>query len=218
MTNDKTVTMSLELAERLDCGRNLKVALDSLNELRAALAAPVVERQPDAELLVEFFEHGPMATIKWLTPSSFEPGATKVYTATPELAELQATIARLTEQKERLTANLKIRDRELEVAAEYHSDLQVELGRLKGGQGEPVAIDDNVEFEKWWMSTPILRKQKIQIAQEAWFARAKLASQPAPVSVVLPLREMFHGEMDNPEIDFNKGWNACLDKVKELNQ
>jgi len=41
----------------------------------------------------------------------------------------------------------------------------------------PVAIDDNVEFEKWWMSTPILRKQKIQIAQEAWFARAKLDEQ-----------------------------------------
>lgn len=38
-----------------------------------------------------------------------------------------------------------------------------------------VSIDDNVEFEKWWMSTPILRKQKIQIAQEAWFARASLS-------------------------------------------
>jgi len=38
-----------------------------------------------------------------------------------------------------------------------------------------VSIDDNVEFEKWWMSTPILRKQKIQIAQEAWFARANLS-------------------------------------------
>lgn len=44
-------------------------------------------------------------------------------------------------------------------------------------QPAPVAVvlDDNVEFEKWWMSTPILRKQKIQIAQEAWFARANLS-------------------------------------------
>lgn len=44
-------------------------------------------------------------------------------------------------------------------------------------QPAPVAvvIDDNVEFEKWWMSTPILRKQKIQVAQEAWFARANLS-------------------------------------------
>jgi len=47
----------------------------------------------------------------------------------------------------------------------------------KAEQPAPVAvvIDDNVEFEKWWMSTPILRKQKIQIAQEAWFARANLS-------------------------------------------
>lgn len=48
---------------------------------------------------------------------------------------------------------------------------------LYAEQPAPVAsvIDDNVEFEKWWMSTPILRKQKIQIAQEAWFARANLS-------------------------------------------
>lgn len=49
--------------------------------------------------------------------------------------------------------------------------------KLYAEQPAPVAsvIDDNVEFEKWWMSTPILRKQKIQIAQEAWFARANLS-------------------------------------------
>ena len=53
----------------------------------------------------------------------------------------------------------------------------LEFARLLAEQPAPVAvvIDDNVEFEKWWMSTPILRKQKIQIAQEAWFARSNLS-------------------------------------------
>jgi hypothetical protein len=46
---------------------------------------------------------------------------------------------------------------------------------LYAEQPAPVAVDDNVEFDKWWMSTPILRKQKIQIAQEAWFERANLS-------------------------------------------
>lgn len=40
----------------------------------------------------------------------------------------------------------------------------------------PVAVDlnDAEEFEKWWRSTPILRKGKLQIAREAWKARACL--------------------------------------------
>lgn len=45
-----------------------------------------------------------------------------------------------------------------------------------------VVIDEGVEFEKWWRRTPVLRKGKLQIAQEAWEA------------------------------------SACLDKVKELNE
>jgi uncharacterized small protein (DUF1192 family) len=90
-------------------------------------AAPVVERQPAAELLVEFFEHGPMATIKWFTPSSFEHGTTKVYTAPPELAELQATIAQLTAENERLKD---------EATSQYAKRVAVveEIERLKGGQ------------------------------------------------------------------------------------
>lgn len=40
----------------------------------------------------------------------------------------------------------------------------------------PVAVqlDENVEFEKWWCRTPVLRKSRIQVAQEAWEARARL--------------------------------------------
>lgn len=82
MTN--TLTISRELAENIADymeGSASGTVLLWRRKLLEALAAPAVERQADAELLVEFFEHGPMATINWFTPSSFEHGATKVYIA-----------------------------------------------------------------------------------------------------------------------------------------
>ena len=39
--------------------------------------------EPVAELQVAFFEHGPMATINWFTPSAFEAGAKKLYAEQP---------------------------------------------------------------------------------------------------------------------------------------
>ena len=42
-------------------------------------------------------------------------------------------------------------------------------------------------------------------------------SPPAPVAVVLPERLPTDGNPDQSP-DFDEGWNACLDKVKELNQ
>ncbi|KAB0509631.1 hypothetical protein [Pseudomonas moorei] len=53
MTNDKTVTMSRELAKMLE--RNLvwgDEAFKAQQEIRALLAAPVVESQPDAYMTV----------------------------------------------------------------------------------------------------------------------------------------------------------------------
>lgn len=50
---------------------------------------------------------------------------------------------------------------------------------------------------------------------------AAKAEQPAPVAVVLPERKHPRPEGDNtPPSTYNAnlGWNACLDKVKELNQ
>lgn len=40
----------------------------------------------------------------------------------------------------------------------------------------PVALvlDENVEFERWWMSTEILRHNKLTMAKAAWQARARL--------------------------------------------
>jgi hypothetical protein len=96
--SDKTVTMSRELAESAltivsrNCTSNwsarVKDGIESAlaapaDELRAVLAQEAGKCEPVAELLVEFFEHGPMAAINWFTPSAFEHGATKVYTSPP---------------------------------------------------------------------------------------------------------------------------------------
>ena len=81
MTNDKTVTMSRELAERISA------RLERLNagfcELRALLAAPVVERQPlpitegmdrlmEAYRLGEFRLEGGSPTVEAMSCKSFD--------------------------------------------------------------------------------------------------------------------------------------------------
>jgi len=49
---------------------------------------------------------------------------------------------------------------------------------------------------------------------------AKLyTSPPAPVTVVLPAsRYIFDKDYDDEDRSYSMGWNACLNKVKELNQ
>lgn len=75
-------------------------------KLRALLDAPAVsltdegekpaaqpQGEPVAELQVAFFEHGPMATINWFTPSAFEPGLTKLYAEQPAPVALPSSAA-----------------------------------------------------------------------------------------------------------------------------
>lgn len=59
---------------------------------------------------------------------------------------------------------------------DYSEVVRGNLEKLKALPPAPVAVqlDENVEFEKWWCRTPFLRKGKLQIAQEAWQARACL--------------------------------------------
>jgi cobalamin-dependent methionine synthase I len=206
--------LGLPLGDRLE---------KAVEELKALLAAPVVERQPVAIVTG--------SSVQWLPGAGSVKDRAELYAATPELAELQATVARLTAENERL-ARVEHQSREaLQVAnqntKQVIADRPMHRVRLKGGQGEPiyqvmyrgdggggwcdadkesfdmkvphpkhwkvrivytsqpapvsVVLDEGVEFEKWWCRTPVLRKGKLQIAQEAWEAR------------------------------------ACLDKVKELN-
>lgn len=144
----------------------------ALSEIRALLDAPVVERQPDAELLVEFFEHGPMATIKWFTPSSFEHGATKVYTAPPEVAALQSTIAQLQAENSRVNDAWHDMKRELDLTKARVAELESGRGEVERydryyqGAWFEVAADDVERFEK-----------------DGWKIRRLYTAPPAPVAV-----------------------------------
>lgn len=110
---------------------------------------------------------------EWLSGEdahAFKP----LFDSPPELAELQATIARLETQ---------------------------------------VAKAINLDFE---------RRAEIERLKTAWFEMkaerdALYTSQPAPVSV-LPERKPVSLGVLSESNTHNQGWNACLDKVKELNQ
>jgi hypothetical protein len=227
-----------------------------------------------------------------------EAALTKQY---DESEELQATIARLTAENEAVKFNLDKTDKRYLAAV-------AEIERLKGGQGEPVAVEctscdgsgEYIDAIGDWRgycscSAGVTLKERTSTSSSAvqlttkTFADAiknppKLvgkhasenldtASQPAPVSVVMPERltaaeleelevieVLLHGQglsnlagtmaaarqfideivcLDAPTrtlrlperkpieaLSFNwttadvenTGWNACLDKAKELNQ
>lgn len=66
--------------ESEDCYKQETAALiEDVAKLKSELSKQH-QGEPVAEILVEFFEQGPMAGIKWFTPSAFEHGATKLYT------------------------------------------------------------------------------------------------------------------------------------------
>jgi uncharacterized small protein (DUF1192 family) len=206
-------------------------------KLREILAAPVVERQPVAWMYLERSEDGyeyrPLFSHqKWVVlPDGFYEES-PLYTAPPELAELQATIARLTAENERLKGGgqLLVQDRDA---------LQAEIERLKGGHGEAVAVITGVTSRKdLKFQIVILDNQKLHIGTKLY------TSQPAPVSApdgwklvpIEPTDEMLDVLHDRVliSVDTRKNeanilndrnwWKAvvesapnCLDKVKEMN-
>ena len=123
----------------------------------------------------------------------------------------------------------------IEMAPEYKKEwkdigkLCVEIERLKGGHGVAGCRE---RFQKWVLATkhPALgfldghwlargddrEGYANEYVQGLWVAFKEFASQPAPIPVVLPERKatIAFGE---PDIR-GEAWNACLDKVKELNQ
>ena len=109
-------------------------------------AAPVVERQPSLwvhpSYLVRREGMRPMAIDATL--DQIASLQIPLYTTPPELAELQATIERLTEQLAAQKLNLELSTNSAVVLAETADEevvaLKTEIERLKGGQGEPVAL------------------------------------------------------------------------------
>ena len=154
--------------------------------------APVVERQPVAEVVSHWSDYSCV--------SLRVDGTLRMYVESckPEpVAALQSTIAQL----------------------------QARIAELESGRGEPVAfiqIPKNVEkyghadqADRLCFGKP---GQFFVDGKSPMFDFIPLyTAPPAPVAVVLPKREMFHGEMDNQEIDFSRGWNACLDATAALN-
>jgi hypothetical protein len=202
-------------------------------ELRAMLAAPVVERQPvEIELGSPPVEH-----MAWLLDKVVNPGAypQKVlheqirstldvigkHTAPPELAELQATIAQLTAENERLQMMLDEETDRVKIAIDIQQKAiggrdkyAAEIERLKGGQGEPVAWAANSNLAEiadgaLWSGTLWGKKNPPMLEERT----PLYTSRPI---LVLPERKatIAFGE---PDIR-GEAWNACLDKVKELNQ
>jgi hypothetical protein len=188
------------------------------------IAAPVVERQPVAIVTG--------SSVQWLPGAGSVKDRAELYAATPELAELQATIARLTAENEAVKFNLDKTDKRYLAAV-------AEIERLKGGQGEQNQCDG------CQAGIPLVNGTH-RMGRDGGYpdlmgCTAKLyASQPAPASMVL--QECKHGgaigkclwcaqsaKVVLPDYRAVSGasreqamcattWNACLDKLKELNQ
>jgi hypothetical protein len=127
---------------------------------------PVVERQP----LCYQARHS--ATEPWFFTD--KPGYWEwrpVYTAPPELAELQATITRL--------------ESEAIYAAAGFKAAQDEIERLKGGQGQAVAWQF-YQDGKWWNGDDRIKDHRLNTERAGYKVRDVFAYQPAPVAVMLP--------------------------------
>lgn len=207
---------------------------------------PVVERQPDA-YIVEAVDpnngHLRRRGLHWHSVETLRDtrdfkewigeNITKeqpLYTAPPELAELQATIDQLTVENEAVKFNLDKTDKRYLAAV-------AEIERLKGGQGgvqmAAVPVERCYDVRaKMIIAFNEARKNGGDL-DDGLDAAYKSAlryspssmedSQPAPVSVVLPT--LISSE-DGPhysdnrasELGYLAGYNACLDNVKQLNQ
>jgi len=173
---------------------------------------PVVKRQPvDAILIDDCVEY----RHRDYGGGYFGTEIAQLYTAPPELAELQVQIsehhkgiaAYLEHIKQLQATNAKLKE---EISAHWKliCDQRAEIEQLKGGQSEPVA----------WMVGKFVWTYKISAVNYA--ADREIiplyTSHPAPVSIVLPERRIVHPS--SPLYAEAEQWNACLDKIKELNK
>lgn len=204
---------------------------DFVKELRTFVDAPVVDRQPVAYLAEPLL--GSQAGRKFVSAPDqvynrdLYNGPFPVYAAPPELAELQATIARLTAENEQLTVDLveakagasrsKLGHKQL---CAKHAETLAEIERLKGGQGEPVAWQRMSKMEGGrWFELP---SEDVEQAIGAGYEVRKLFLSTAPVPAALPDRPGADEDDYKGKTDYEKGLLhggiEMWDKVKELNQ
>lgn len=189
-----------------------------IEEIQKLLDTPVVERQPSVHRVIfndgqrsGWFD-GPPARIDIDdVADKVIAGLELAYTSLPELAELQATIARLTAENEVLNdVNSKhwkvICDQNDEIKRLQEAHQQVctnynkvshaseergkEIERLKAGQGEPVATVSVWHIDQWYASDPSKAGRNVGIkfvvdTDSLLDGQPLYASQPAPVSAEL---------------------------------
>ncbi|MNU38967.1 hypothetical protein D3C71_276510 [compost metagenome] len=263
---------------------------NTIREAVALLAAPVVERKSEGkrerfQKWVLAIEHPVLGFLDghWLERGDDREGyaneyvqglwvAYKEFSAPPELAELQATIAQLEtklsnalnldferrteierlqrEEKNDAIAYKAAIEKQAELRAELehtghdhyllrneNGQLQAEIERLKGGQGEPVAYVLYKDGEIDWDQEIIISNTGGDEPNGRFEWRPVYASQPAPVSSInenaafedwrkeqiASLVRMGYPDAAKAFRDLGSvqwaGWQAraCLDKVKELN-
>jgi uncharacterized small protein (DUF1192 family) len=186
------------------------------------IAAPVVERQPVDAILLENCEE---VTVQDYGRGYFatDDCVAQLYTAPPELAELQATIARLTAEIERLkTVNSdlllggEIVDKMCEEIMDERDQLKTEIDRLKSESFESLYNDavDEIERLKGWQGEAVA----VVIDERAAFEADVLSQCPGADVERIGDGRNFYRNLHVQEQFI--GWmaRACLNKVKELNQ
>lgn len=143
------------------------------------VAAPVVERQPVALITEAPDCIKPEMRPAWIDGWNSARTA-QMNTAPPELAELQATIANL-------TTELKVTKQALGSLKGERDELQSELERLKGGQGEPVAWKITFTYSDQLYCIDLTGEQAVELSNNPYYKVVPLyEAQPklAPVGFV----------------------------------
>lgn len=154
-----------------------RTTLDAMSSC-ADSSAPVVERQPVAATAWEVTGRNGYGLHrefpKWTTGDA-ELSVKALYAAPPELAELQATIAKLREELD--GTRLLAADQLLKIKHQ-----RIEIERLKGGQEEPFGwfTDDHTDDKSATTYTPAVAERW---RAKGWPVTPFYTSQPAPVSV-----------------------------------
>lgn len=158
---------------------------------------PVVERKPVGYVHQWEIERIAAGNAHWATlwnsdgannPSRNDSPAIAVYTAPPEVAALQSTIAQL----------------------------QARVQELESGRGEPIYEQRygggwiNIGREEY--------ERCLADPEEASSLRIVFTAPPAPVAVVLPERKPVTAGLLSESNTHNQGWNACLDATAALNE
>lgn len=112
-----------------------------------------------------------------------------LYSAPPEVAALQSTIARL----------------------------EARVAELESGRGEPVAWRFRVSSGGDWFTTTKEHVAGLyRGTEDGGEVEPLFTAPPAPVAVVLPSKMRIHDD-ECPERIYAQAWNACLDATAALN-